>query len=607
MKKFLFVVIYGLFVRALSAQPYVEVAQSVFPLSVKNTNGVAVADYDQDGDLDIFFTGIKNFDLLDKDTWSRLFRNEGNGQFVETTEEAGFGIQYVNEGLKAARGEKMGASWGDYDNDGYPDLFLANSRENQLYHNNKNGTFTDVTVDAGVAGCNTCYSATGLWWDHDRDGDLDLLVSNLNSRNIMYENKGENVFQDITELTGLGGGPTITWSSVAIDAGRDGFLDLLNVNDTQAKEFFENRTGQRYNEAALAYRLNNTGAGMGVAIGDCNNDGHFDIYITNIYNHLPNPLFIDNGNRRYTDQAAQYGVQNTGWGWGVSFLDADHDGDEDLVAVNGPIDKLYDEIQPDEPNVYFQNRLLEDGQPYFQNSSSEVGFAGLAKGKGLEAFDYDQDGDLDLVVANMEEAAYFYESTTMDISQGRSNWIQIDLEGVESNRDGFGTVIQCRVGAQWYHRYHHGAAVFGQSIKPVHFGLSSADTIDEIRFTWLTGKTEAIYKVPSNKLLHFREGSGTPVESTPTGNGGGFLQKNHTAAPNPTSDAVQFTFKVGKQGDLFLRVFSTLGEEIFSTTASPDSNGEVQITWELGALPKGAYHYSAVWGEQFFSGSILHY
>lgn len=606
MRKILLLISYCIYSLVLDAQSYVEIAQSVFPSPVKNTNGVAVADYDQDGDLDIFFTGIKNFDLLDKDTWSRLFRNEGDGHFVETTEEAGFGIQYVNEGLKAARGEKMGASWGDYDNDGYPDLFLANSRENQLYHNNKDGTFTDVTGVAGVAGCNTCYSSTGLWWDHDRDGDLDLLVSNLNTRNVMYENKGDGTFQDVTELTGLGGGPTITWSSVAIDAGKDGFLDLLQVNDTQAKEFFENRTGQRYNEAALAYRLDNKGAGMGVAVGDCNNDGLFDLYITNIFNHLPNPLFVDSGNRRYTDKAAQFGVQNTGWGWGVSFLDADHDGDEDLVAVNGPIDKLYDVVQPDEPNVFFQNRLMDEGEPGFRTVSSEVGFDGFAKGKGLEVFDYDQDGDLDLVVANMEDAAYFYKSETMMMGQEKRNWIQIKLQGVESNRDGFGTTVQCRVGNQWYHRYHHGAAVFGQSIKPVHFGLSKADTIDEIRFIWPSGRAEAIFRVPSNQLLAFREGGGILIENIPGGNSGGFSFTKHSVSPNPTSSSSTLTFRVGKNGALAFRVFSSLGIEVFKTTSFPDVNGNVLIEWVPGSIPFGTYYYIATWGEQVFSGSIIY-
>ena len=282
MKYFIYASIFLFTLKNLHAQSFTSAAALAHLDAIRNTNGVAVADYDRDGDLDLFFTGILNFEPADTNTWSHLMRNKGDGTFEDVTMAAGFDIQFINEGLKAQRGEKMGASWGDYDNDGDLDLFLANSRENQLYHNEGNGTFRDVTAKAGVAGCNVCYSATGLWWDHDRDGDLDLYVSNLNNTNVMYENKGDGTFLDITEATGLGGGPTITWSSVAFDAGNDGFLDLLNVNDTQAKEFFENRTGLAYNEVALAYRLDNKGAGMGVAIGDCNNDGLFDICSTSI-------------------------------------------------------------------------------------------------------------------------------------------------------------------------------------------------------------------------------------------------------------------------------------------------------------------------------------
>ena len=146
-----------------SGQAFSHVEAAVRLDSIQNTNGVAVADYDNDGDLDLFFTGIQNFNPADHNTWNHLLRNRGDGTFEDVTKAAGFGIQYVNEGLKAERGEKMGASWGDYDNDGFPDLFLANSRENQLYHNEGDGTFKDVTAMAGVAGCNVCYSATGLW------------------------------------------------------------------------------------------------------------------------------------------------------------------------------------------------------------------------------------------------------------------------------------------------------------------------------------------------------------------------------------------------------------------------------------------------------------
>jgi hypothetical protein len=596
----------GLGFRNVTAQDFTHVESAAHLGAIVNTNGVAVADYDLDGDLDVFFTGILNFDPSDTKTWSHLMRNNGMGVFEDVTIEAGFTIQFINEGIKAERGEKMGASWGDYDNDGFPDIFLANSRENQLYHNEGNGTFKDVTAQAGVAGCNVCYSATGLWWDHDRDGDLDLYVSNLNTTNVLYQNNGDGTFSNITEITGLSGGSTITWSSVAFDAGKDGFLDLLNVNDTQAKEFFENRSGLRYNEAALAYRLDNKGAGMGVAIGDCNNDGLFDIYITNIFNHLPNPLFVDTGNRRYKDQAQEWGVNNTGWGWGTQFLDYDHDGDEDLAAVNGPIDKVNQVTQPDIGNFFFKNRLI-DGESRFEDWSQASGTNGLAKGKGLETFDFDGDGDLDMVVANMQESAYLYKNETIEHGPTETkNWLQINLEGVTSNRNAFGTTVKIRIGNQWYHRFHHGAAIFGQSIKPIHFGIGAALMIDEIRFSWLTGVTEAIYNVPANQLLAFREGNGTVVQDSNGGNtGGGAIVEKNFSQPNPFSDATTITFDLSSAGTLELHIFNTMGQEVYRDDKTLSNPGSLSFEWDGRGVANGVYFYTANYQTKQMTGKLI--
>jgi FG-GAP-like repeat/ASPIC and UnbV len=591
---------------SLRSQPFSRADVQANLASIVNTNGVGVADYDADGDLDLFFTGIKNFNPADPSTWSHLMRNNSDGTFTDVTVEAGFGIQYINEGLKAERGEKMGASWGDYDNDGYPDIFLANSRLDQLYHNNGDGTFTDVTAQAGVEGCNVCYSSTGLWWDHDRDGDLDLFVSVLNNENFMYQNNGDGTFSNITEASGLAGKNTITWASVAIDAGRDNILDLYNLNDTQPNEFFENRSGQKYNEAALAYRIADEGASMGIAIGDCNNDGLFDMYVTNIYNHLPNPLFIDQGNRRYSNKAKLFGVDNTGWGWGTTFIDFDHDGDEDLAAVNGPIDKLYGVIQPDIDNFFFKNMLVEESMR-FEDISQTSGFVGKAKSKGLEAFDYDADGDLDLVVANMEEGVYFFENATAQHENpGTHNWLQIKLRGSTSNRDGFGTTVKIRMGDTWLHRYHHGAAIFGHSIKPVHFGVGEVQMIDEIRFTWLTGITEAIYNVPVNQIFQFVEGSGEMLEEQQdtTPSGGAILEK-HFAHPNPFVGETMFRFELATEGILDVKVYSPLGHLVYQTSQPVLEPGIMEIPWNATNMSSGMYFYTAQINNKKLRGRTL--
>jgi len=177
--KYLALLLAILGVQNIGAQDFTRVEDEAQLGHASHNNGVAVADYDRDGDLDIFLVGIRSFIYSEDTTWNRLFKNNGDGTFEDVTIIAGFDNQYVNDDLMAIWGEKWGAAWGDYDNDGYPDIFLTHSGEDQLYHNEGDGTFVDVTKEAGVEGCHTCYSSSGLWWDHDRDGDLDLYVSVL--------------------------------------------------------------------------------------------------------------------------------------------------------------------------------------------------------------------------------------------------------------------------------------------------------------------------------------------------------------------------------------------------------------------------------------------
>lgn len=592
----------------LFSQIFERVEQAAGLDQIRNLNGVAAADYDRDGDLDLFFTGIINFHPSNPDSWNRLMRNNGDGTFTDVTADAGFNIQFINEGIPAERGEKMGVAWGDYDNDGYPDVFFANSREDQLYHNNGDGTFSDVTATAGVKGCNICYSASGTWWDHNRDGYLDLSVSVVNGANFLYENNGDGTFTDVTSQFNIAGNLSITWSSVALDVGRDGYLDLLQVNDTQINEFFENRSGIHYNESSRAYRLADEGAGMGVTIGDYNNDGFFDIYVTNIFNHHPNPLFKNLGNRRFEDVAATTGVEDTGWGWGARFLDYDHDGDEDLAAVNGPIDKLNQADQPDIDNFLFKNRFMESGQANFDNVSDGSGIDEKAKGKGFEAFDYDGDGDLDLVVANMEDIPFLFENKTIDGNQpADKNWVQFELEGTTSNRNAFGTEVKITVDGKSYYRWHHGGAIFGQSILPVHFGIGSASQIDEVEITWLSGLKETYSNIKANNLYKITEADG--ISST-----GEVTQKPIFSitefAPNPFSETTRLNFQSEEKGSMNFRVFTPFGKLVFEKKYENIAGGSQTISWNGHALngsklSKGVYIYSVQFKNQISSGRLI--
>ncbi len=577
---------------------------------VTTNNGVALADYDRDGDLDIFFVGFWGFDPDDETTWNRLLRNSGDGTFEDVTIEAGFDVQFVNTDLAATLGEKMAAAWGDYDNDGFPDLFLSNSREDQLYHNQGDGTFIDVTDVAGEAGCHECYTSGGLWWDHDRDGDLDLYVSDLKGPNRMFENNGDGTFDDVTEWFGLGGSG-VTWASVVLDVGKDGFLDLYNANDTQENQFFENRSGIHYNEASRAYRVNDEGAGMGITVGDYNNDGFFDIYVTNIFNHHPNPLYKNTGNRRFEDVAVTMGVDNAGWGWGTKFFDYDHDGDEDLYVVTGVVSKQYiDGVeQVDEPNYFFKNLLIE-GSEEFQNWSVESGANGEARGRGLETIDFDNDGDLDLLVANVGQPPYLYQNQTINGTQPASkNWVQIKLEGTISNRDAIGTEVKVTADGQSYYRWHHGTGFFCQSLAPVHVGLGAATIIDEIQVIWPNGRREIVYDVPVNQTLTLREGEQDvvtsleeeiPVFSTNR------LSGNY---PNPFSNSTTFRFNFGQAGSLDIKIYSLAGQ-LVSSLEKHVANGTIEVSWNGTDLngnqvPSGLYYYRADHNSQTMTGKLV--
>ena len=574
-----------------------------------NSNGVAVADYDRDGDLDIFLVGFHSFVLSDESTWSRLFKNNGDGTFEDVTIAAGFDAQYVNNDVPSARGEKMGAAWGDYDNDGYPDLFLTNSREDQLYHNQGNSTFVDVTQQAGVAGCHQCYSASGLWWDHDRDGDLDLYVSIVNGENIMYQNNGDGTFSDVTVFTGLAGNG-ITWTSVTLDVRRDGFLDLYLANDTQINQFFENVTGLFYNESSRAYRIADEGAGMGIAIGDYNNDGFFDIYVTNIFNHLPNPLLMNTGNRRFVNVAEEMGVDNTGWGWGTHFFDCDHDGDEDLYAVNGVEDnqQIEGSIQEDVDNFFFKNMYVE-GEEKFIDYSDESGTKSAARARGLEVFDYDGDGDLDMIVANTRDKVNLYRNETISNDQPNSaNWIRIWLEGTMTNRNAFGTEVKITIDEKSYYRWHHGAGFLGQSIKPVHFGLADATTIDEIEVTWLSGLVQTFENIAVNRTITITEGSVTvPTEDEVLED---YPFRVLGPQPNPFYATTNIRFELHEAGTIDLRAFSSSGTEVYRHQQKVSTPGTSEFLWDGSDkngvdLPSGVYFYTAIFNKYRIDGRIV--
>ncbi|MCB9081431.1 MAG: CRTAC1 family protein [Lewinellaceae bacterium] len=475
--------------------------------------GIAVADYDLDNDLDIFVVAKFDFNSSDKTTWSRLFQNNNDGTFTDVTREAGFrGLYNFNaEDPGFGYGVKLGASWGDYDNDGYPDLILTNYLRIQLFHNNGDGTFQEVTQAVGLTAVNGCYNTSALWWDFNRDGHLDLYITKVGlcPANQLYQNDGDGTFTQVTAQTGTSGTKSRTWMALPVDVNADGWLDLYLSNDFAANELFVNNTGTNFSDQANAFGVDISGNDKGMALGDYNHDGRPDIYITNIGN---NRLLTQQPNQTFSNLAQDKNVLRAFYAWNSKFADFDLDGDEDLFVANGyQNDPIF--FPDNKTNFLFKN-LTREGQDSFTDWSAPANLVESSNTMGMEVFDYDNDGDLDIFLANMDDQPYFYENQTITSNSPQNqHWAKIKLTGTTSNRDGLGSVL--RISAQGFTqtRFNQGAGLLSQSLQPVHVGLANADQIDSLKIIWPSGIEEVYYDLPVDKTLTLTEGSGIEIQT----------------------------------------------------------------------------------------------
>lgn len=564
------------------------------PEGAEDFNGVAVADYDMDGDLDIYMVAYRQYDPDLPLTWNRLFRNEGNGQFIDVTAEAG-ALSKVRGFDRGGMGNKFGASWGDYDNDGDPDLFLTNVGPEQLFRNEGNGTFTDVTEEAGLTHSDDGHTSSSVWWDYDLDGDLDLYIgvwAGTTSANRFYQNEGDGTFVDITESTGLGDEGR-TWTSMPIDANRDGRIDLYVVNDFGPNKFYENQGNGSFREATAEYGLEDPGHGMGVTVGDYNNDGLFDIYLTNIAEYFPNPLFLNTGDASFENHAEAMGVQDAGWAWGTEFFDCDHDGDLDLYVANG---YLIDRGS----NHFFTNQLFGNNEPIFENRSVSSGADGFGESRGLTVFDYDDDGDLDLLVANWSEPPSLYANESPSL-----NWLKIDLEGTVSNRDAFGATVRISSQTNTVYRHNDGVEFLGQSIQPIHVGVGYATMIDEIAVTWPNGTVDFVYDVAANQTIKIVEGHGLSSTSIETPDTPADALTLYHPFPNPFHSSTTLTFNLPGPGDVEVTVYNVLGQEVLNKRVAFDVAGRQHVALDGTTFTQsGLFIYRVRWQDRVQSGVI---
>lgn len=496
--------------------------------------GVALLDYDNDGRLDMFFTNGakiddpapegKRPDKSDRKFWNRLYRQNADGTFADVTEKAGLtGMPQNHYG--------MGVAVGDYDNDGFEDLYLTGYGGNTLYRNNGDGTFTDVTDKAGVAAGG--WSASAGFFDYDNDGKLDLFVTRYvdwtfqNNRycgekkpgyraychpdnfdgvtNVLYRNNGDGTFTDVSSKAGIAD-PRGKGLGVAFaDYDQDGFVDVYVANDSVQSFLYRNNGNGTFSEVGLLAGVGfnedgKTFAGMGVDFADYDNDGHPDIVVTNLSNERYR-LFRHNGDGSFRDVTNMSGVGGATLlfsGWGTRFFDYDNDGWKDLFVAQGHV---MDTIEKTAPNLtYLQPPLLlrnESGR--FERVSPGEVFRTDWAGRGAAFGDIDNDGDIDVVVANVGQKALVLRND----GGNRRNWLRIRTVGKTSNRDGIG----CRVkvvstsGLIQYFTINTAASYLSASDKRLLVGLGDEPTAKLVEIRWPSGVVQKFEHVKSGQTL----------------------------------------------------------------------------------------------------------
>jgi len=514
--------------------------------------GVALFDYDNDGDLDVYLIQGTTFDpaqdpqrtkLLPAPGWkpgNRLFRNllseTGKLQFVDVTEKAGVG--HIGYG--------MGAAVGDYDNDGFQDLYVTNFGRNVLYHNNGDGTFTDVTAKAGVD--DERWSTSAAWVDYDRDGRLDLFVANYLDFTVkgnkhcfastgerdyctpkvyqpaparLFHNRGDGTFEDVTEAAGIGRALGPGLGVVCADFNADGWPDIYVANDGAAAHLWINQRNGTFKEMSLlsgtAYSADGLPqAGMGVTAGDFDGDGDEDIFKTNLSNEGAN-LYVNDGRANFYDASAEFGLLLPTFpytGFGTEWFDYDNDSQLDLFIANGAVNRieaLRGKPYPfGQPNQLFHN---EGQAKKFREMTSVAGpgFALSEVSRGAAFGDINNDGAVDIVVANNNGPVRLFLNQSRSLNG--NHWLLVRLEASQGNRFAIGAMVEVRQrGRRLLRRAHTDSSYLSANDIRVHFGLGEDARIEELIVHWPDGKRESWDKIPADRIVSIRQGTGkTPA------------------------------------------------------------------------------------------------
>ncbi|MGD0893572.1 MAG: CRTAC1 family protein [Terracidiphilus sp.] len=504
--------------------------------------GCAFFDYDNDGWVDIFIPGGRRLENTPKDAGNRLYKNNRDGSFADVTAKAGL----------LGSGWAQGVCVGDYNNDGFEDLFITYYGQNILYKNNGDGTFTDVTAKAGLLYPSTRYSTGCTFIDYNRDGHLDLFISNYleidlanapkpsmaipncnyegvpvmcgpeglpKGRNFLYRNNGDGTFTDVSVESGIAacrGSYGLT--ALSIDADEDGWPDIFVACDSTPSFLLMNNHDGTFREEALFRGLALSGegrnmGGMGACAGDYNLDGHTDLVKTHFYNQATG-LYRNDGHGNFDDVTIEAGLnkETRFVCFGVGLVDFDNDGYPDLFITSGSVYPEVAKVSPRfparSPNLLFRNQ----GDGAFIELGPEAG-PGITTphcGRGAAFGDFDNDGDMDVLIMNVNEPP----SLLRNDAPATNHWLKIRLEGTKSNRSAIGARVLVRYGGKVQVQEQMSGTGYICSNDPrLHFGLGAA-TIADIEVHWPSGLVENRKSVAANQLLTLREGVG-PVKGRP--------------------------------------------------------------------------------------------
>ena len=495
--------------------------------------GCAFLDFDNDGWMDIYFVNSGKCDFYDPSAPLRnaLYRNNRDGTFTDVTEKARI----------PGGGYGQGVAVGDYDGDGFPDIYVTQYGKSILYHNNGDGTFTDVTEKAGVAAPG--WSSSAVWFDYDNDGRLDLFVGQfvefskiLNKScgtgeegkhgyciprlykpmpSWLFHNNGDGTFTDVSKTSGIANSLGKAWGVVATDLNNDGQMDLFVSNDTVPNFVFMNRGKGRFEEnatyAGVAYSGDGRArSGMGLDSADFNQDGWMDLFVANIDLERFS-IYQNNHDETFDDQAGPTGIgmaTRLMSGWGLKFFDYDNDGNLDLFLANGNpddlIESLHSQVKYQEPLMLFHNTGKN-----FQNVSAQSGpvFAKPLSARGMAIGDFDNDGGIDVLVSVNDAAPVLLHNVV-----GRQNhWLGINLVGKKSNPDAVGARITYQSGDLKQQRMKVGGGSFLSSHDPrIVLGIGKRTKVDWLEIQWPqpSGKIERITELPIDRYITIVEGAG---------------------------------------------------------------------------------------------------